>query len=81
MVVSPVVLSSEAGGWCELELFEGWTTADLTVCRLPSSHNGSAGGKVAVTEGKDDDGRVLWRFETVKGAEYLLHRGSKTACP
>lgn len=80
MVVSPVTLSSEAGGRCELELFEGWTTTELTVCSLP--HNGSgSGGKVVVVEEKDDEGRVLWSFETVKGVEYSLRRGIKTACP
>ena len=80
VVASPVVLSSEAGGQCELELFEGWTTAELSVCSLSHS-GGSSGKKIAVTEGRDDEGRVLWSFETVKGTEYSLRRGQQTTCP
>ena len=70
------------GGRCELERFEGWATAELTVCSLASHGGGGGGGqKVAVTEGKDDEGRVLWSFETVEGGEYALRRGNRTTCP
>ena len=52
MVASPVMLSSQAGGRCELERFDGWTAAELSVC------HGGGSSKVAVTEGRDDEGRV-----------------------
>lgn len=80
MVASPVAISSEAGGQCELEVFEGWTIAELSVCSL-SHGGGSSGKKIAVTEGRDDEGRVLWSFETVKGMEYSLRRGQQNTCP
>ena len=77
VVSSPVGLTSEAGGTCELEAFAGWSTKELSVCHQPQGKSGGSWAAVQVTESRTTKGGRCGSLRRRLGNTACMQRNRK----